>query len=264
MTTDWYDPSNLPAFDSPPVTETAMAFEFPTLAGMDVIKLVQLQSAWGADYPELSEVPGALPTQAAGGDDVFVAFGNEPRRIWAAHPSNGLLLQTQADRLVLNWRKRFTSASYPGYTELRNEFLLRWSQMLDSLSALDLPLPQPHLVEFTYVNNVPLAEGELLSDVLAIISNASRLPGDETFGTFQFVREVQPGDHPFPAQINIQGQPVQAPEGPLLAFRVTARVLVDGDYDAAYLGLDAAHALASHSFAGLVTQKKQEIWGRTR
>lgn len=263
VTTDWYDDARLPKFSEPPVSEVAIGLEFPPLAEMDAVKLVRLQDAWSADYPNISEVPGSPPTDLNSGLGPVIQFGDTPRRIWAAQLDTGLLLQTQNDRLFLNWRRMFSASPYPGYGSIGREFAKRWEQFQASLTQMGLPVPTPHLGEFTYVNTVPLNPDENLADVLTLIADGpSEIPGTDTFGSFQFVREVSDPSAPFPAQIQVVGQPSQNPEGRVLLFNVTARVLLAGRPEAWSAGIDAAHALASHTFAAIITEPKQKNWGR--
>lgn len=263
MTTDWYDAALLPKFSDPPVSETAIGLEFPSASMIDAVKLVRLQDAWSAEYPEINEVPGAPPTELTQPTGVTIQFGDSPRRIWAAQPGSGLLLQTQNDRLILNWRKQFSPSPYPGYEALSKEFTRRWEQLKESFARMGVPTPMPHLGEFTYVNAVPLDANETLSDVLTLISPGSAaIPGTDTFGAFQFLREVNDVTAPYPAQIQVTGQPNQSPDGRVLIFNVTTRVLLTGRPDQWLAGIDAAHSLASHTFAGIITEAKQRRWGR--
>lgn len=263
MTTNWYDAAQLPKFAHPPVSETAIGVEFTPIAGMDGVKLVHLQDAWSSEYPDLSEVPGAPPSELNPPPGMLIQFGETPRRIWAAQPNTGLLLQSQNDRLILNWRGQFSASGYPGYDALISEYLLRWDQLQTSLAQMGLPSPMPHLGEFTYVNSVALDPGETLSDVLTLIAaNSADIPGTDTFGAFQFLREVNDPSALFPAQIQVTGQPHQTPDGRVLVFNVTARVLTAGQPGEWRSGIDAAHALASHTFAAIITESKQQRWGR--
>lgn len=264
MTTDWYATDGLPRYASPPVVETAMALEFPALQGMDTVKLVHLQEAWRESYPELSEAPGSPPTPVDASPTMLFQIGDGPRRVWAAQPETGYLIQTQADRLILNWRKHFSPSPYPGYDPLRAEFSVLWEKFISFASAAGLGIPVPHLAEFTYVNAVPLLEGDTMSSVVELVASPpSGLPGTDSFGAFQFVREVNATEsNRLPAQIHLQGQPQQGPEGRVLMFTVTTRVLLGAQSKNPLPGLDSAHALSSRTFSSVVTATKQIEWGR--
>lgn len=244
-----------------------MAMEFVPPSDLDGIALVRMQDLWVDEYSELQETPGIPPTQVQATGQVQVQFGEPPRRIWATQPNTGLLLQTQADRLVLNWRKEFSRGPYPGYSVLREELARKWATFEHWLSNTGRKSPSPHLVEFTYVNQVEIGSDEGLSSLLTLIRQPDlELPGSDQLGQFSFTREVTgDGDNLFPAQISLSGQPSQLGDRKVFVFTVTCRVLpaskADGDpFDA----LDAAHALASHTFVAAVTSEKQQAWGRTQ
>lgn len=264
--TDWYNEATLPRFERPPVSETAIALEYPSIIGMDYYRLTRLQSAWEERYPQISDAPGAPPTPAKSDGQIMFAFGEPPKRIWASAESNGLLVQTQTDRLILNWRRDFSDTPYPGYLgSLRSEYLRLWAEQLDFLASSGLPAPLPSLAEFTYINLVPLETSDRLSDVVTVVRTPEKeLPGRDSFGRFQFIRDIAPSDeHPFAAQIHIAGEPVQPqPDSRQLAFTITARVIVGESSPDPIVAVDAAHALASQTFARIITDDRQEQWGR--
>lgn len=244
-----------------------MAMEFAPPSNLDGIALVRMQELWLDEYPELQETPGVPPTQIQAAGQVQVQFGEPPRRIWATQPNTGLLIQTQADRMVLNWRKQFSQGPYPGYSVLRGELASKWATFEHWLSNKGQKPPSPHLVEFTYVNQVEIQSDEGLASLLTLIRQPdAELPGSDQLGQFSFTREVN-GDeaNPFPAQISLSGQPSQFGDRKVFVFTVTCRVLPAARPDADSLhALDAAHALASHTFAAAVTSGKQKAWGRTQ
>ena len=244
-----------------------MGIEFGPIAGLDFFKLTRLQSEWEDRYPNMSEQPGIPPAPPMGEGMPMMQFmiGEPPRRIWAAGSDNGLLIQTQGDRLILNWRKSETTQPYPGYsTSLRNEYSQLWATFKAFLERTGTPLPVPVISEFTYVNSVPLAESDSLHDVLTLVSAPTdEVPGRDTFGRFQFIREVsESATDPFSAQIQISGEPQMGENGRQLAFTVVARVILGARWNEPLAGLDAAHSLASHTFSRIVTRAKQEQWGR--
>ena len=244
-----------------------MALEYPPVPGLDFIKLGRLQSKWEDRYPEISEQPGTPPTPPhSDGEVIFQFFGpgsEPPRRIWAAG-DEGRLLQSQNDRLILNWRKLTGTEVYPGYAALRTEFEQAWGDLHDYLSKSQLPEPLPTLAEYTYVNAVPLETGERIDDVVTtVVTPIDELPGEPMFARFQFIRDLtRSEEHPFDAQLHINGEPQKTEAGRRLMFTVTARVLLGERSAEPFAGLDAAHALASHTFARIVTDAKKEQWGR--
>ena len=266
--TDWYEKTTLPRFKSPPVIEVAMAVEFSPIAEMDFFKLSRLQAEWEDDYPAITEMPAAPPTQLTQNTSPTVTFalGGNLRRIWAAGKDGTLLLQTQNDRLILNWRKVSEETAYPGYFEtLRGEFSIRWESLKQYLAKAGLPAPLPVLAEYNYVNAVALNATDAMEDVVTVVRTPKdELPGEDRFTQFAIVREVtESATDPYTTQINISGQPQATPAGERqLYFTVVAKALIGTKTNDPLDALDAAHALASHSFARIVTDKKQSEWGR--
>lgn len=116
------------------------------------------------------------------------------------------------------------------------------------------------------MNVVPLVDGESISDVVALLAkDSSALPGEDRFVRFQFIREIQQSaDHPYPAQVHINGEPQLIDGARSLVFTVIARAVLEAGSDDPVLGLDAAHALASHTFDRIITEGKHAAWGRIR
>jgi uncharacterized protein (TIGR04255 family) len=264
--TNWYDRDGLPKFSLPPVVEAALAVEYSPVPGLDFFQLTRLQSAWETRYPQIRDVPGAPPTEprSDGSLQFLFQFGDAPKRMWASNPVNGLLVQTQNDRLVLNWRKAESEEAYPGYARLRTEYVRLWDQQAEYLAKGGLLMTAPILAEYTYVNNVPLADGDSLATVVTVVQQPpEELPGKDLFGRFQFIRDIVESEtDPYPAQIHITGEPAVIDGQRTLAFTIIARVILGDKADHPLDGLDAAHALASHTFARIVTREKQEAWGR--
>jgi uncharacterized protein (TIGR04255 family) len=269
VTTNWYDRASLPKFENPPVVEVALAIEFSHIPGLDNYKLGRLQQEWEQDYPTIRDVPGAPPTPAFDQVNAMqINFGQPIQKIWASAPESGLLVQTQADRIILNWRKNEdkTGGRYPGYFDaLRPELQRLWGKMTAFIAAGGLPAPVPHMVEFTYVNAVPLGPNEQLQDVVTVVRSPKHaLPGQDRFTRFSIVRDV-PGSatDEFTSQIHINGEPRPTLEGgTALFFTVVARSILGARAFAPFDGLNAAHALASQSFARIVTNEKQRVWKR--
>lgn len=266
MSAQWYDPDQLPKFDRPPVAETAQAIEYAPVPGLDLYRLMRMQDAWANDYPAISDVPGTPPTPLESTGPEIVMLNEVPKRIWAQAPSNGQLVQTQADRLILNWRREHSDAPYPGYFgRLRDEYSRLWGLAKEWLDAAGLPEPIPLLSEFTYINAVPLGDGEEAEDVLTIVRNPpSELPGKQRLTRFQTGRDVaSSGDDPFTVQVHVVGETQTRPGGDrFLVFQVISRAILGAMPADPLAGMDAAHALGSHTFARIVTEAKQAEWGR--
>ncbi|MCU1525909.1 MAG: hypothetical protein JWO18_2803 [Microbacteriaceae bacterium] len=262
--TNWYDPDTLPKFRFPPVDETAVAVEFGPVAEFDYLQLLRLQDQFLPDYSVVTEQNGAPPSSLVSpAPPAFeLNWGMPPRRVWNVGPGTGRLIQTQQDRLILNWRRNDSTDGYPGYRDsLRGEFERLWAVMTGFMATRELPQPVPVLAEFDYVNKVPLLEGDTLAEVVTLIQTPEvEVPGVDTFGRFQFVRDVEESEtDPYRAQIVVTGEPGVPDEGRLLVFTIAVKVLLSGSTDV-MAAADAAHALASHTFARIITPEKKKEW----
>lgn len=261
----WFDAASLPKFHKPPVTETAMGFEFPTLPNASVIPLVELQQVWRDSYPLLNEQPGSPPTRLeVGFPSLEFSTGFPPIRILAggAGDQQGLLLQSQADRFFLNWLKdRAATDRYPGFQHLRSEFSARWQQFSSYFAH---PTPLPILAEFTYVNPVGVTSEETLESVFTIFEEPKEpLPGSPRVSRFQFEREVDPEENaPLGARLVLTGEPQNGPFGVWIAVTVSAKVIVSPGTHDPMTAVDAAHALASTAFANITSAAKHREWER--
>lgn len=264
MRAPWYQTENHPHYVNPPVVETAMALEFGPIPGLDLFRLVQLQGRWADEYPAVKDVPGAPPTPFQDAPQEMFFFGEPPKRVWASAPDNGMLVQTQSDRLVLNWRKPESVGPYPGYAATLPEFFRLWEKLEDFLRESNLPAPIPTMGEFTYVNVVDLADGESPADVIAMLNEPESLPGNETQAKFQFVRSIERSStEPFAAQVHVVGETKPRPGASAqLMFTVIARVLLSSEIDRPEAALNAAHGLATYTFSKIVSDSKQEPWTR--
>lgn len=264
--TDWYARTSQPRFEHPPVVETAMGIEFAPIPGLTSYMLARLQESWAAEYSNIQDVPGAPPSQLVQpvAQPMFqINFGNVGPRLWAQNPSTGALVQTQADRLVLNWRADGPGRTYPGYEVLREEYERLWRLFTTFLARNSLTQPSPVFGQYIYVNAVQLTEAESLSAVVALVgSPVEQLPGREIVSRFQSVRDVErSGEHPMGAQIVITGEP-QPLNDRTISLNVDTHTIFTGAEAHVLQGIDAAHALSSHTFARIINPAKLESWGR--
>lgn len=236
-----------------------MAMNFGGIAKLDLIPLVQLQAEWADRYPGLSHKPALVDN--AGFE---FGFGNTfpPVRIWAENESGTRLVQSQNDRLILNWRKQ-DAEEYPGYDALRIEFQDLWDSFAQFLSARDISTPSLHSAEYTYVNAIDVESEGSTADVLSVIElPEAALPGSTDSTRLQMLRTVESSErHPLPAQIQVSIEPQNTLTGERVLLTVTTRALADAAGEL-FAAMDAAHALSSHTFTGVTSSEVHEQWGR--
>lgn len=266
--TDWYAEEELPKFGQPPVIETVLALEFVPLARLTAIKLVQLQDSWIGSYSMLSEQPALPPNRPAQAQPSFEVLQGAPRmRIWAeAADGSGYLLQSQHDRLVLNWRRPAgaTGAAYPGYEQSKARFVEALAALTAFRDHHDLGAILPIAVEFGYVNTIDISEESPLESAIAMLTKPDvEVPGTARLTRFQTVRGVDKSESdPFSAQITIAAEPLSV-DSRDVSMSVTTRVLLETEEQASVLrAADAAHALSSHTFARVTNSGPHEVWER--
>jgi uncharacterized protein (TIGR04255 family) len=102
----------LPAFDNPPVVETALAVEFEPIPGWGVPHFGLYWNEIRREYPRFQVQPplGSQVERFGSGARAAQAFtfeiGDGSRaRCWFFHENDVQLLQVQDSRFILNWRK---------------------------------------------------------------------------------------------------------------------------------------------------------------
>src|SRR4051812_28021302 len=113
----------LPDYARPPVIEVAVGVEFFPVEELDTVQLVRLHDVWRDRYPLIQ-----LQPEVASGPQLPIVFGGVlPVRLWSQSENQESLIQVQADRLIVNWRRFAENREYPRYGTLRAEFQARWS-----------------------------------------------------------------------------------------------------------------------------------------
>jgi len=242
-----------------------MGVTFLPVAMLGPLGLFKLQQRWEEEYPHL-EVKGALPAESVGPTfGLVVGDAAPPLRIWANGGPSGLLLQSQQDRLVLNWRRDFaTEGQYPGFESLLGTYSTAWQEMCSYLGDAEEPAPNPTGAEFTYVNPFQLLDSETPESVMELLTTpTSPLPGSPSLARFQFVRDVECDEtHPFSGRIVVQGEPSFQAGTRSLIVSVSTHLRTDHPGASPIEMLEAAHALSTHTFALVTSPKKHEEWGR--
>lgn len=137
---------------NPPVIEAVAGLEFLARA-VDFTDLVKEATAWEKEFPR-SAVRNGLPpaerlSRATPGEEFQWLGTTPPLRLWSSSDDDQWIVQTQDDRVVLNWREVNGQFEYPGYNDGVRP---RISELLSVVAAKgDLT---PTVAEYTYVNHV--------------------------------------------------------------------------------------------------------------
>lgn len=146
-------------FERPPVVEVVLGVQFDR-AAVDLEVLAEFATAIKAEFPMREQVePLARSTESfarpANGPRFEFRFGGPPLpRTWFLGADQRLLVQLQADRLMLNWRRVELGDTYPRYATLRPKFDALREQVGGIISRLGRDRPVVDQVEVTYINEL--------------------------------------------------------------------------------------------------------------
>jgi uncharacterized protein (TIGR04255 family) len=146
-------------FEDPPVVEVVLGIQFQQ-AVIDLEVLADYAKAVKPAFPHRQQVeplpkasePFGRPPQ----HDIEIRLGGGPPlpRTWFQGDDQRLLLQLQADRLVLNWRRIALGDRYPRYETLRPQFDALLGTLSDVLRKLGRKRAPINHVEVSYNNEL--------------------------------------------------------------------------------------------------------------
>jgi uncharacterized protein (TIGR04255 family) len=264
MAQDIGDAMKLPSFAKPPVVEVAVAAYFLPLPGLDVIELVGLHRLWETRFPKIQQQP-ALPPATGPVSKPIISFqlstGLAPVRIWMLSEDEAYLVQTQNDRLILNWRKTNANRdAYPRYSYLRQLYDELWSEFARYITSRELGAVQPNFVEVSYYNRVDLISGEHLEDYIRPLDSSwtterkSVVYRSETDLRDDFGGVI--GTQSLTMSQDIAG-------GHFGRIEIASRIaLQDGSPTAMFNCLDQAHSFGVRAFDESSSPYAHEKWGR--
>lgn len=178
-----------------------------------------------------------------------------PVRIWAASADQSWLVQSQDDRLLLNWRRVVADDSYPGYLgQIRPEF----ERLLDIVSKQGGADIVPLVAEFSYVNQIPTAEAGLHSAYAVFRQPDRAIPGRVVGQRYEVVSQF---DHELGiGQLTVSIEPAGSPEMTMLT--VSAKVFAGrhlAPTEALQL-VDRAHDASKEGFFAIVSDTATNQW----
>jgi len=192
-------------------------------------------------------------------------------RTWFISADDSVLIQLQADRLLLNWRRGATNAEYPHFETVSGRFRAIYQQFEAFVADAELGTIQPEFCEMTYVNQFRPkdADGGLpnVRDILRL--------WPEPFGQewnvradavrFQADYRMLPvnGESPGRLTASLNVANMQSIPSQVLQFELAARGRPLGD---GFNGVIAFHERARENivryFAAVTTETAQNEWHR--
>ncbi|NLP84168.1 TIGR04255 family protein [Microbacterium sp. CFH 90308] len=244
---------------NPPVIEAVAGIEFRP-RGLGLVELVRETDAWRDRYPTVS-TQGALPPTRPYGQpgaefEMQLLGGPPPLRVWSESLESDWLLQTQDDRLLLNWRRVADGARYPGYDEaIRPEI----TRVLDLVASRSEPSLHPLVAEFSYVNKVA-TELPGLHHAYATFRKPERpIPGEVVGERYEIVTQREVGSGV--AQLTASIQPSEISGQTVLTLSTKVFATRQSSLSEAIVMIDDAHATSKEAFFAIVSDNTASQWG---
>jgi uncharacterized protein (TIGR04255 family) len=266
----------LPKFRKPPVIEVAISVQFKEIAKIGAPHLGML---WAERYreryskatqqpplPNLHEAFPPTPARAL----VEIQPKMPVPRCWFLNEQGTELIQVQADRFVLNWRKLDTDQAYPSYELIKERFTEEVSKFEEWLKAEGFGRIKIDQSELTYVNHILEGEGwSSGNEIGSVVTLWSGSTCDEYLPEPEVVRFAT--QHVMPV--------AEKPMGRLYIRAETARRVSDDrrliklsligrgpsaaeDVEGAMTIMDHAHEWIVRSFASITSTEMHKRWER--
>lgn len=265
---------SLPLYDSPPVIETVLGFQFLPIDRFSLLHLGLFWSSVKQDYPKFQIKPPLnpiveqfeylkVPAQVLELDLV-----KEPEvRCWLIDQRENHLVQIQKDRFHFNWKKVTGDEIYPKYDTCRPRFRREWERFSQFLVDEKLGSAQVTQCEVTYVNHLEMGLGwnsysELHKVFTGLASMSDRkLLREPEHLSLNYVYVI-PGKK---GRLHIDVRPGIRREGgtQIIQLQMTARGKPASNQLDDLLGwLDLGHEWIVNGFTDFTTQYMHTIWGR--
>jgi len=157
--------ATVPSYKRPPVVEVVWSVQFAKLPWLTAAHTGLFWQLIRDAYPiceeqaplERRDEPEALLQPPR----VIAEFFAKPPlcRQWFISANGNDLVQLQADRFCINWRKVKADDSYPRFDYMHRQFTSRWKQFCEFCQAQGEELPHVDMLEMTYVNHIFKEEG---------------------------------------------------------------------------------------------------------
>lgn len=146
-------------FERPPVVEVVLGVQFAESI-VDLEVLAEFAVAIKSEFPnreQVETIPRSSESFSRPPEGPHIAFrlGGPPMpRTWFLSTDRRFLVQLQADRLTLNWRRVEIGDEYPRYAALRPLFDDLRGRLYEILKGLGRATPPVDHVEVSYINEL--------------------------------------------------------------------------------------------------------------
>lgn len=260
-----------PDYQNPPIVELAISAQFSPLSKLTAGHFGRFWYELGPDWTEPSDAPPI--------EDQFELFDRPrmqgrrlqlrslslPLRFTLGHKCKDRLVQIQATRFCLNWRKR--DRTYPSYKRLIGEFEVLMNRFDEFVKNQGLDLLVINQWELTYVDAFPKGEewetpadwGRILPGLFGNLFAPDGLNLVLTHRAAEWSFDIQPKRGRLHLSAAL-GQ-VQGDERDALLLTSTARGPVgQGGSENLRVGLDLGHDAAYAVFERIVSSESKKRW----
>ena len=261
--------TGIPSFAQPPVAEVALSIQFAEPIPIEILDVAVVRDAFGDRYPvvqvkaPITEIePNFDPLRL----DVQLVDEVPLPLFWFLNDDNTELVQFQADRLTINWR-RVGNEPYPRYAEaVRPMAVDAWTRLSRALGKLGLDEPKMGAAEMVYLNPITAGpgwgQGNELRDLLACWSGKFSddfLPApDDVRMNLRFTLPDEAGR----LLISLQPTRSNTAREPSYMLQLVVRGRVDGNHAAAMTFFDLAREWIVRGFTSVTTPEMHALWGR--
>ena len=269
----------LPEFRKPPVVEVAISVQFKELKTLSAPRLGVLWTEFRKEFPvaeqhpPLANVRESFDLAVAPKATVQITPKLPVPRCWFLNEEGTQLVQVQADRFALNWRKLETEAEYPRYGQIRTDFLNKFERFIEWVKREKLGSIEPDQSELSYVNHILRGEGwDTPSDLHKLVKfwqsqdkHGGYLPQPETAQLA--IQYVMPFTEEKLGRLHINmemGQRVDDGRR-LVRLSLVGRGEPIGEGVAGAMALlDQAHEWIVQGFASITTSEMHQRWERVQ
>lgn len=269
--------SDLPKYDSPPISEAVLSVQFnkiPNFTGAHAGWYWKnyLDSTWlnayqtsriGEQFERFGE---ARIFEPIGGAQQFKISGNDAQRHQFTLEAGDRMVQVQDTRFTYNWIKK--DSHYPSYNDLLPEFKEKFKLFENFIEDAKLGTIEQNQWEVTFINEIyannlmsTLSEISNIIPGFYIPNNAQESLALDTAG-FGWTMEI--GDQLGRIHISITHGKKGSSEGPeLIALQFVARGAIDKSRNIDLSsGFDLGHNTIVNLFTDMTSDDAHKLWER--
>jgi uncharacterized protein (TIGR04255 family) len=258
-----------PAFDKPPLVETALSVAFAPIEKLAGARVGELWQELRSEFPEIVERPPyEMPVERLGGPppipslELKLTPAISKSRFWMVSEDDQRLVQVQRDFFAYNWRKR-GGEEYGGYRAGRESFSRYFTAFSGFLTREGIGSIDPTQCEITYVDHIERDAHSGFSDVFSFaVAPALSAPAAEIEAWQASMAIALRRDGEAFGRIHFAVQPGTSEERPIWSVTSTARGRPLGTGLEGILEFfDLGRQAISLNFVAFTTEEMHKRWG---